>query len=83
MINLIARAVLFVALGTSTMVAPAVSRADERCRQLEALRTQYSGVQLTADQKELKIKLVAWYADHCGSHEVADAKPTAVVNAKR
>jgi hypothetical protein len=39
--------------------------ADDRCQQLEALNQQYAGVTLTADQKKLKIKLVAWYYKNC------------------
>jgi uncharacterized protein YeaC (DUF1315 family) len=42
------------------------SVADERCAQLVALSKQYAGVTLTDEQKELKVKLVAWYKANCG-----------------
>jgi len=41
--------------------------ADERCGQLVALHKQYAGVKLTDDQKQLKVQLVAWYKENCGS----------------
>lgn len=40
----------------------------ENCQQLEALATQYAGVTLTGEQKQLKRKMVAWYATHCIRH---------------
>jgi len=42
------------------------SLADERCAQLVALSRQYAGVKLTAEQKQIKVKLVAWYRQNCG-----------------
>ena len=76
--TLIVRAVAIVVISVCATLAPATSRADERCRQLEALRTQYSGVQLTDDQKALKVKLVAWYSENCGKREAEDVKPTPI-----
>src|SRR3954453_11366819 len=65
----------YTSLGTAmpivVLVAATCSHADERCHQLDTLRAQYAGVQLTPDQAALKIKLVAWYVAHCGKHEVA------------
>ena len=40
--------------------------ADERCGQLVALNKQYAGVQLTTEQKQIKVQLVAWYKENCG-----------------
>jgi len=39
--------------------------ADDRCQQLEALNRQYAGVALSADQKRIKRRLVAWYRQNC------------------
>jgi hypothetical protein len=50
---------------------PTKSLADGRCQQLEALKVQYAGVQLTADQQQLKRTLVAWYYGHCAGRHVA------------
>ena len=41
------------------------SFADERCAQLIALNKQYAGVVLTDEQKQIKVKLVAWYKANC------------------
>jgi len=41
--------------------------ADERCAQLVSLNKQYRGVALTDEQKQLKVQLVAWYKENCGS----------------
>jgi hypothetical protein len=38
---------------------------ESNCRRLEDLARQYAGVKLTADQQQLKRKLVAWYNDNC------------------
>jgi hypothetical protein len=48
--------------------------ADERCQQLEALNQQYSGVQLTSTQKQLKSRLVAWYKQNCRPTRSAEAR---------
>jgi hypothetical protein len=56
------------------------SLADERCKQLDALRVKYAGAELTFDQKLLKVKLVAWFLGNCGKHEVADIKAAAVTS---
>ena len=37
----------------------------EGCQQLEALATQYAGVELTGAQKQLERKMAAWYSTHC------------------
>jgi hypothetical protein len=41
------------------------SFADARCAQLVALNKEYAGVVLTDEQKQLKVKLVAWYKANC------------------
>src|SRR4051794_15324064 len=73
----------YTSLGTAVpivvLLAATCSHADERCQQLDNLRAQYAGVQLTPDQATLKVKLVAWYGAHCGKHEVAS--PTSVTSA--
>ncbi len=38
---------------------------SENCQRLEALANQYAGVELTSAQKQLKRKMVAWYATNC------------------
>jgi hypothetical protein len=40
----------------------------ESCGRLEALATQYAGVELTGTQKQLKRKMVVWYSTHCIRH---------------
>jgi hypothetical protein len=52
--------------GTLLSLASTASLADERCAQLVALSKQYAGVALTDEQKEIKVKLVAWYKANCG-----------------
>lgn len=37
----------------------------ESCERLEALASQYAGVELTIAQKQLKRKMVDWYSTHC------------------
>jgi uncharacterized protein YeaC (DUF1315 family) len=39
--------------------------ADERCEQLVRLHRQYAGVELTSEQQNLKVQLVAWYKANC------------------
>jgi hypothetical protein len=41
----------------------------ENCERLEGLANQYAGAELTSAQKQLKRKMVAWYATHCIRHE--------------
>ena len=53
--------------GMLLSAASTISLADERCAQLVALSKQYAGVTLTDEQKEIKVKLVAWYRANCGS----------------
>ncbi len=53
--------------GLFLTIASTAAMADDRCRQLEALNQQYAGVSLTADQQQLKRRLVAWYKANCGS----------------
>jgi hypothetical protein len=67
----ISAAMLAVFLTVSIGLIPTRSLADERCQQLEALRAQYAGVELTSDQKQIKVKLVAWYYVHCRKHHIA------------
>ena len=59
------------------------SFADERCKELDVLRVKYAGVELTTDQKALKVKLTAWYIANCGKHEAADVKSATLSNAVR
>jgi hypothetical protein len=65
---------LAVSLSAFVGFIPALSLADERCQQLEALHAQYAGIELTSYQKVLKRKLVAWYHEHCGGRHVADER---------
>jgi hypothetical protein len=71
MINSSFGTILAISLGVGVTVVPARSLADERCQQLEALRAQYATVELTPDQKQVKVKLVAWYGAHCRRRQVA------------
>ena len=48
-----------------SLLCPLRNRLHERCKQLVELNRQYAGVQLTSAQKQLKKKLVAWYAQNC------------------
>ena len=77
----------FCALGSlslgAAMITSTTSSSDERCKQLDALRVKYAVVELTADQKVLKLKLTAWYVANCGKHEIADVKPAAVTSLSR
>jgi hypothetical protein len=75
-------AVLAISLGVSVLVGTR-SSADERCKQLDALRVKYAGIQLTPDQNVLKVKLTAWYLANCGKHEVADVKSATLSNTIR
>jgi hypothetical protein len=45
-----------------------VALSAENCQRLEALANQYQGVELTSEQKQLKRKMVAWYATNCTRH---------------
>jgi hypothetical protein len=40
----------------------------ENCERLEAIASQYAGVELTIAQKQLKRKMVVWYSVHCTRH---------------
>jgi len=55
--------VLTVAPILASSSKPALSA--ENCERLEALASQYAGVELTSAQKQLKRKMVAWYATNC------------------
>jgi hypothetical protein len=75
MMRLTSAAILAASVTAFVGLNPARSFADERCQQLEALHARYAGVELTAYQKVLKRKLVAWYHEHCGDrHVVADER---------
>jgi len=59
------------ALYAGLLLAVAMTQAhaqDDRCRQLVALNKQYRGVTLTADQKQLKVQMVAWYKENCAQN---------------
>jgi hypothetical protein len=71
--SLLSAAVPAISLSAFIAFIPAPSFADERCQQLEALRAQYAGVELTSDQKQIKVQLVAWYHVHCRRHHEARA----------
>ena len=62
--NLRGPSLLLIGAGLFFAVTDA-AKADDRCRQLEALHRQYAGVALTADQKRIKRQLVAWYNQNC------------------
>ena len=66
-------AILALSLSASVVFVPTLSLADERCQQLLALRTQFAEVELTSDQKQIKVQLVAWYYTHCRRHHMARA----------
>jgi hypothetical protein len=53
--------------GLFLSVASTAGFADERCGQLVALNKQYAGVKLTTEQQQIKVQLVAWYKENCGS----------------
>jgi len=42
----------------------------ESCERLEALASQYAGVELTNEQKQMKRKMVVWYSRHCAHHAI-------------
>jgi hypothetical protein len=65
-------AALVVAVALS-VIAPQGAAANDNCRRLEALSVQYTGVELSADQKKLKQKLVAWYNKNCHGDQSAEA----------
>ena len=44
----------------------AASAASEQCAQLVQLNAKYRGVTLTAEQKSIKVQMVAWYKENCG-----------------
>jgi hypothetical protein len=64
-------AILAISLSAFVGFVPAPSFADDRCQQLEVLHAQYAGVELTPDQKQIKVQLVAWYNVHCRRHHLA------------
>ncbi|MGA8610642.1 MAG: hypothetical protein WB760_02790 [Xanthobacteraceae bacterium] len=66
-------AMLAISLSAFVAFIPTRSFADDRCQQLEALHAQYAGVELTSYQKQIKVKLVAWYNVHCPNRHVAGA----------
>ena len=56
-----------------SVAAPQGAVANDNCRRLEALSVQYSGVELNADQKKLKQRLVGWYNRNCRHEQSAEA----------
>jgi hypothetical protein len=56
-----------------SVAAPLGAAANDNCHRLEALSVQYSGVELDADQKKLKQKLVVWYNRNCRLDQSAEA----------
>jgi hypothetical protein len=60
-------------LGLLLIVHPTVSSADDNCQQLEAISQQYAGVELTAVQKKMKRRMVAWYYKNCRTHRSAES----------
>ncbi|MGA8611059.1 MAG: hypothetical protein WB760_04975 [Xanthobacteraceae bacterium] len=66
----VSAAILAICLSAFVGLVPTQSFADDRCQQLEALHAQYAGVELTAYQKQIKVKLVAWYYTHCRERHV-------------
>ena len=55
-----------------SVTAPQGAIANDNCYRLEALCVQYSGVELNADQKKLKQKLVGWYNRNCRRDQPAE-----------
>jgi hypothetical protein len=55
------------ALSAGLILASSLSAAlsPENCARLEGLANQYAGVELTSAQRQLKRKMVAWYAMNC------------------
>jgi hypothetical protein len=60
------RAVLSVGLILASSSNAALSA--ENCTRLEALASQYEGVELTGAQQQLKRKMMAWYVTNCLRH---------------
>jgi len=56
---------VFLGVAVLLLLNCTASAADERCAQLVALSKQYAGVTLTDEQKDVKVKLVAWYKANC------------------
>jgi hypothetical protein len=71
--RLLSATILAISLSGFVAFVPTRSFADERCQQLLALRAQFAGVELTSDQKQMKVKLVSWYYTHCRRHHEARA----------
>jgi hypothetical protein len=60
------RAAPVLCAGLFLSLASTAGFADERCKQLVALKKQYAGVVLTSEQNDLKVQLVSWYNANCG-----------------
>ena len=60
--------------GLFLVLATTAGFADERCGQLVALKQQYAGVELTDEQKAIKVQLVAWYRANCGRATLRSAQ---------
>jgi len=60
--------------GLFLVLAATPGFADERCGQLVALNKQYAGVDLTDEQKAIKVQLVAWYRANCGRAALRSAQ---------
>ena len=58
---------VFLGIAVLLLLNCTASAADERCAQLVALSKQYAGVTLSDEQKEIKVKLVAWYKANCAA----------------
>ena len=54
--------------GLIPAISSNIASSAENCERLEALAVQYSGVELTREQKQLKRKMVIWYSTHCIRH---------------
>lgn len=67
------RASLVFCIATFVIAHSSIARADDsdNCAQLEALNQQYLGVELTPAQKKIKVRLVAWYMQHCTKRNLA------------
>lgn len=63
------------AAGTMLTAGSTAALSNDNCRRLEDLARQYAGVTLTADQKRLKRRLVAWYNGNCKrTRNIAEAR---------
>ncbi len=67
--------ILVISIGAAIAMSSTSALSNEsNCRRLEELASQYTGVQLTSQQQQLKRRLVAWYSSNCKQTRSADAR---------